>query len=91
MPRGYPALTGNQKQEIIIRIKDKGEKVSDLSKEYGVVTKTIYNLLKKQLNQPNIALELAKIRRERDVLLQMVGQFALDDQSRKKKSTKNQF
>lgn len=91
MPRGYPSLTRDQKQEIIARIKDKGEKVSDLSKEYGVVTKTIYNLLKKQLNQPNIALELSKVRRERDVLLQMVGQFVLDDKARKKNSTKNRF
>jgi transposase-like protein len=91
MPRGYPALTKSQKQEIISRIKDKGEKVSDLSKEYGVVTKTIYDLLKKQLNQPNIASELAKVRRERDVLLQMVGQFVLDDKARKKNSTKNRI
>lgn len=91
MPRGYPALTAKQKQEIVARINDNGEKVSDLSKEYGVVPKTIYNLLKKQINQPNIALELAKVRRERDVLLQMVGQFVLDDKARKKNSTKNQF
>lgn len=91
MPRGYPALTKDQKQAIITRIKEKGEKVSDLSKEYGVVTKTIYNLLKKQLNQPNIALELSKVKRERDVLLQMVGQFVLDDKARKKSSTKNRF
>ena len=65
MPRGYPALTAKQKQEIVARINDNGEKVSDLSKEYGVVPKTIYNLLKKQINQPNIALELAKVRRAR--------------------------
>ena len=32
MPTGYPSLTKNQKQEIIARIKDKGEKVSDLAK-----------------------------------------------------------
>jgi transposase-like protein len=44
MPTGYPSLTKNQKQEIIARIKDKGEKVSDLAKEYGVWSKTIYNL-----------------------------------------------
>ena len=91
MPRGYPALTSQQKQEIVARINENGEKVSDLSKEYGVVPKTIYNLLKKQINQPNIALELAKVRRERDVLLQMVGQFVLDNKARKKNSTKNQF
>ncbi|MFT6220415.1 MAG: hypothetical protein ACJAZX_001192 [Rickettsiales bacterium] len=33
MPRGYPALTKAQKQEITSRIKDKGEKVSDLSRD----------------------------------------------------------
>ena len=33
MPRGYPALTAKQKQEIVARINDNGEKVSDLSKE----------------------------------------------------------
>ena len=61
MPTGYPALTANQKQEIITRIRDKGEKVSDLSKEYGVWSRTIYNLLKNKVNQPNIALELARV------------------------------
>jgi transposase-like protein len=89
MPTGYPSLTKNQKQEIITRIKDKGEKVSDLAKEYGVWSKTIYNLLKTQINQPNITLELAKVKRERDALLQIVGQFVLDDKARKKNSTKN--
>jgi hypothetical protein len=89
MPTGYPSLTKNQKQEIITRIKDKGEKVSDLAKEYGVWSKTIYNLLKTQINQPNITLELAKVKRERDALLQIVGQFVLDDKARKKNSIKN--
>jgi len=89
MPTGYPSLTKNQKQEIIARIKDKGEKVSDLAKEYGVWSKTIYILLKTQLNQSNITLELAKVKRERDALLQIVGQFVLEDKARKKNSTKN--
>jgi transposase-like protein len=85
MPKGYPALTNNQKQEIITRIKDKGERVSDLAKEYGVWSKTIYSLLKKQINQPNIALELAKVRRERDALLQVVGQLFFENKINKKK------
>ena len=32
MPTGYPSLTAKQKEEIITRIKDNGEKVSDLAK-----------------------------------------------------------
>ena len=66
MPRGYPSLTTKQKEEIIFRIKEKGEKVADLSKEFGVVPKTVYNLLKRQIDRPNIVLELAKVKRERE-------------------------
>ncbi len=84
MPKGYPALSIKQQQEIISKIKDKGERVSDLSKEYGVVPKTIYNLLKKQINQPNIALELAKVKREKDALLQIIGQLVFDSKNKKK-------
>ena len=85
MPTGYPALTTKQKQEIITKIRDNGEKVSDLAKEYGVWSKTIYNLLKNKVNQPNIALELARVIRERDVLLKVVGELFLENKMNKKK------
>lgn len=85
MPTGYPALTSKQKQEIITRIRDKGEKVSDLSKEYGVWSRTIYNLLKNKVNQPSIALELARVIRERDVLLKVVGELFVENKMNKKK------
>ena len=83
MPKGYPVLNTEQKEEVILRIKEKGEKVSDLAKEYGINPKNIYNLLKRQINQPNIALELAKVKRERDALLRIVGELVLDDKSKK--------
>jgi hypothetical protein len=85
MPSGYPSLTTKQKQEIITRIKKNGEKVSDLAKEYGVWSKTIYNLLKNKVNQPNIALELARAIRERDVLLKVVGELFIENKINKKK------
>lgn len=85
MPSGYPALNANQKQEIIARIRDKGEKVPDLAKEYGVWSKTIYNLLKNKVNQPNIALELARVIRERDILLKVVGELFVENKMNKKK------
>ena len=89
MPTGYPALTAHQKQEIIIRIRDKGEKVSDLSKEYGVWSRTIYNLLKNKVNQPNIALEQARVIRERDALLKVVGELFVENKMNKKKQKKS--
>ena len=85
MPTGYPSLTKAQKSEIIDRIQNKGSKVSDLAKEYGVVPKTIYNLLKKQVEQPNTSLELAKMTRERDTLLQIVGELVLENKKKSKK------
>jgi transposase-like protein len=85
MPKGYPSLTSKQKEEIILRIKEKGEKVTDLCKEYGVWSKTIYNLLKRQVNQPNVVLELAKIKRERDALLQIVGELVFENKKNLKK------
>tara|TARA_B110000003_G_C16584482_1_gene509334 strand:+ start:64 stop:321 length:258 start_codon:yes stop_codon:yes gene_type:complete len=84
MPRGYPSLTSKQKEEITLRIKEKGEKVADLSKEFGVVPQNIYHFLKKQINQPNIALELAKVKRERDTLLQIVGELVFENKTKKK-------
>ena len=79
MPRGYPSLTNDQKEEIILRIKEKGEKVSDLSKEYGIIPQTIYSLLKQQVVAPNLALEVAKLKKEKNALLQIVGQLVFDD------------
>ena len=85
MPTGHPTLTTKQKEEIIARIRDKGEKVSDLAKEYGVWSKTIYNLLRNKVNQPNIALELARLIRERDALLKVVGELFVENKMNKKK------
>lgn len=85
MPRGYPSLNAKQKQEIITKVKENGQKVSDLAREYGVIPKTIYNLLKNKVNQPNIVLELAKITRERDALLAVVGQLFFENNKMSKK------
>ena len=84
MPRGYPQLAKEQKQEIINRIKEKGEKVSDLSKEYGVVPKTIYNLLGRTAQGTGALLELAKLKRENEALLKIIGQFTVQDKLGKK-------
>lgn len=84
MPRGYPSLTQEQKQEIIGRVKDRGERVSELAKEYGVIPKTIYNLLTNKIQGSNALLELSKIKRENEALLKIIGQLVADNQSGKK-------
>lgn len=85
MPRGYPTLSSEQKQEIIRRIKEKGERVPDLVKEYGVVPKTIYNLLRRTAQGPGALLELTKLKRENEALLQIIGQLTAQEKLGKKR------
>lgn len=84
MPKGYPALTQDQKQLVISRIKDKGERVADLAKEYGVVPKTIYNLLARSTENSGTMLELSKLKREHEALLKIIGELVTDQRLGKK-------
>jgi hypothetical protein len=88
MPKGYPILDESQKQEIIARVKKNGETVSDLAKEYGVHSKTIYQLLARQVNQPNLILEIAKLRKEKEALLSIIGELVAEKKSAYKKTLK---
>ncbi len=84
MPKGYPLLTPEQKQEIITRIKEKGERVADLAKEYGVLPRTIYGLISRSSERSGTLLELSKLKREKDALLKIVGQLIVDQKLGKK-------
>ncbi|MDI6883009.1 MAG: transposase [Patescibacteria group bacterium] len=84
MPRGYPLLTPEQKREIVARIKEKGERVADLAKEYGVQPRNIYGYLSRSEQNSGALLELAKLKRERDALLKIVGQLIVDQKLGKK-------
>jgi len=83
MPRGYPSLTAEQRQTIMSRIKEKGEKVPDLAKEYGVKPQNIYSMLSNVTGGSN-TLEISKLKRERDALLQIVGKLIVDQKLGKK-------
>jgi hypothetical protein len=89
MPKGYPSLNESQKQEIITRIRERGEKVLNLSKEYGVSPKAIYRLLGNKLNQANDSLELAKVKREKEALLLIIGELVAEQKIKAKSVKKN--
>ena len=84
MPKGYPSLSEEQKQEIIKRIKEKGERVPELAKDYGVVPKTIYNLLRHTAQGTGALLELAKLKRDNEALLKIIGQLTAQEKLGKK-------
>lgn len=73
------------KEEILAKIKA-GEKVSVLSSQYGVSTKTIYYWLRgKVVNQVSF-LEFAKLRKENQILKEIVGVLTVELEKTKKKS-----
>jgi transposase-like protein len=84
MPRGYPSLTPEQRQEIMARVREKGETVPDLAKEYGVKPQNIYSMLSRSAGNSGSLLELAKLKRERDALLKIVGELIVDQKLGKK-------
>lgn len=84
MPKGYPSLTREQKQQIIARIKEKGERVPDLAKEYGVPARNIYGFLGRSGENSGTLLELSRLKREKDALLKIVGQLIVDQRLGKK-------
>jgi len=84
MPKGYPTLTEEQKQAIVARVKDQGERVPELAKEYGVAPKIIYNLLRRAAQGPGALLTLAKLKRENEALLKIIGQLTAQEKLGKK-------
>ena len=82
--KGYPLLTPEQKREIIGRIKEKGEQVADLAKEYGVKPKVIYGYLSRSGENSGTLLELAKLKREKEALLKIIGELIVDQRLGKK-------
>ena len=77
-------LTPEQKQEIISRIKEKGERVADLSKEYGVQPRIIYSHLSRSGQDSGALLELSKLKREKAALLKIIGELIADQRLGKK-------
>lgn len=84
MPKGYPSVTPDQKQEIMSRIKDKGERVAELAKEYGIPARTIYGFLSRSGQTSGTLLELSRLKREKEALLKIVGQLVVDQKLGKK-------
>lgn len=74
------------KEQIISRIKNDGVSVAQAAKEHGIHETTIYGWIgSKAENVPSI-LELARIKRENDELLRLVGAITLKlSETQKKK------
>lgn len=73
------------KVEILAKVKA-GEKVSELSKQYGVSDKTIYNWLRGQVTEQVSWREYKRVMKENEQLKQILGVLTLELEKTKKRS-----
>lgn len=74
------------KEQIINRIKNEGVSVAQAAKEHGLHDSTIYGWLGAKTEGTGSVLEIAKLRRENDDLLRLVGLMTLKlSETQKKK------
>lgn len=65
------------KEQIITRIKNEGLSVQEAAKEHGLHEATVYKWLERRVTGMPSVLEIAKLRRERDELLRLIGEITL--------------
>mgnify|MGYP001197096726 CR=1 FL=1 len=82
---GYKRFSKDIKDQILARAKE-GVPVSQLSSEHAVSIKTIYTWIAKTGVQAPGVLQMAKLKREKDDLLRLVGELTF----KLKRGEKNQ-
>lgn len=70
-------IASEVREQIINRIKNEGATVQQAAKDHGVSEQTIYNWIGAKTDGGPSVMEIAKLRRENDELLRMVGLLTL--------------
>lgn len=79
----FKAIPKTTKEEILAKIKN-GERVVELSSQYGISPKTIYGWLRNQIT-PNISMmEINRLKRENEELKRIIGLITLELERGKK-------
>lgn len=73
---GFKRIPQEIKDQVLARAKE-GVPVSKLSQEHGISTKTIYTWIAKSSGVTPSLLTFAKLKREKDDLLRLVGEISL--------------
>lgn len=74
------------KEQILKRIRDDGVPVSQAASEHGIKSNTIYTWLSKTVNAGPSILEMSKLRRENQMLKELLGQITMEMSLEKKKN-----
>jgi transposase-like protein len=77
-------IASEVKAEILTKVKA-GQKVSELSKQYGISDKTIYNWLRGQITEQVNYREYKRVMKENEDLKNILGVLTLELEKSKKK------
>jgi transposase-like protein len=77
-------ISDDKKQEIIRRVREDACKVADLVREYNVSAKSIYTWLGDGVKGGNSALEIARLKRETEMLYGLLGKLTAEASRSKK-------
>jgi transposase-like protein len=74
------------RQQIIERVKQGDKPIPDIAAEHGISPNVIYGWLSREAAAPPSILELTKLKRENQALLELIGKITLELSTVKKKS-----
>lgn len=80
-----PIISSEVKQEILDKVKS-GENVKKVASQYGVADRTIYGWLKKGVLSSISPLELGRLKKENQILKEIVGVLTMELEKVKKKT-----
>ena len=84
--KGY-VIRKEVKEQILERLKNEGVPVAQLASEHGIHPSTIYTWLGGQSTGSN-ALEIGRLKRENQMLKELIGYLTLQMEGVKKKKTR---
>jgi len=85
MPKGYPSVSREVKEQILKRIKEEGVPVTQAAQEHGLKSRTIYQWISRGVTASPSILEIAKLKRENQALKELLGELTLEMSLVKKK------
>lgn len=74
------------KNQILERVKRGEVPITQIAAEHGIHTSTIYNWLGKGVKAPPSILELARLKKENQALLELIGRITVELETVKKKN-----
>lgn len=85
MGKQRTVIRADVKEQILKRLKNEGVPVAQLAEEHGISPKTIYGWLARGAEGGPSLLEVARLKKQNQALLELLGRLTLELETTKKK------